>query len=315
MTANRQLVEAQTRSVPTSAITPNPENPRLIFREVELRELEESIRKQGILVPLSVFKGADGYVLLDGERRWRCAKKIGLSRVPVIVQPEPTLMQNIMMMFAIHHAKTDWDPLPTALKLRRLEQIYEAEEGVKPNEAQLAQLASMSRGEVRRLKNILALPQEYLDELIVEAEKPRPQQALTVDHVLEATRGARALLKRDVINEEQASDLTRAIVSKFRNRVLRSTVEPRLLSRMARAVDREEVEPATVSRALRRVTDEPSYTVQAAFSDTVERVDREHKVELQVKRLVSDLNTFEGGPLLPDLRDALSELRRLLDRL
>ena len=80
----------------------NKDNPRLIFRQDDLDALQQSIADQGILVPLTVFKEGHGYRLLDGERRWRCAIKLGLSRVPVIVQPKPERLQNIMMMFAIH---------------------------------------------------------------------------------------------------------------------------------------------------------------------------------------------------------------------
>src|ERR1700735_21534 len=75
-------------------IKPNPENPRLIFRADELEELQNSIAAQGILVPLTVYRSKSEYVILDGERRWRCAMKLALPRVPVIVQPEPTRFQN-----------------------------------------------------------------------------------------------------------------------------------------------------------------------------------------------------------------------------
>src|SRR5947209_8322029 len=114
MTANVELVD------PVN-LAPNPDNPRLIFRIQELEELEQSIESQGILVPLTVFQDKSKYILLDGERRWRCARKLGLHRVPVIVQPRPERVQNIMMMFAIHNARRDWDPLPTARKLKELE--------------------------------------------------------------------------------------------------------------------------------------------------------------------------------------------------
>src|ERR1019366_7972134 len=146
----------------------NKDNPRLIFRQDDLDALQQSIADQGILVPLTVFKEGHGYRLLDGERRWRCAIKLGLSKVPVIVQPKPERMQNIMMMFAIHHARKDWAPLPTALKLQDLEDEFAKRNGRKPNEKQPAGLASLSRGEVRRLKKLLALPESYRDDLLKE---------------------------------------------------------------------------------------------------------------------------------------------------
>jgi len=51
----------------------NPENPRIFFRQQELDELTESIRRHGVQVPIAVYKEAGRYVLIDGERRWRCS--------------------------------------------------------------------------------------------------------------------------------------------------------------------------------------------------------------------------------------------------
>jgi ParB family chromosome partitioning protein len=180
----------------------NKDNPRLIFRQDDLDALQKSIAEQGILVPLTIFKEGHGYRLLDGERRWRCAIKLGLSKVPVIVQPKPERLQNIMMMFAIHHARKDWDPLPTALKLQDLENEFTKRNGRKPNEEQLAGLASLSRGEVRRLRKLLALPESYREDLLKELDKPRSEQVLTVDHVLEATMAASLLRKRGIVDDK-----------------------------------------------------------------------------------------------------------------
>jgi len=96
----------------------NPVNPRLIFREAEMNQLLDSIREVGIQVPLSVFSSGARYVLLDGERRWRCAKKLNLQAVPVLVQPEPSPLENLLTMFNIHNVRSDWDLMPMALKLR-----------------------------------------------------------------------------------------------------------------------------------------------------------------------------------------------------
>jgi ParB/RepB/Spo0J family partition protein len=60
------------------ALRPNPQNPRRLFDRAQLEVLEDSIRKNGILVPLTVYyEERNGqYYILDGERRWRCAAKI-----------------------------------------------------------------------------------------------------------------------------------------------------------------------------------------------------------------------------------------------
>jgi ParB family chromosome partitioning protein len=311
------MPNASVRQVSPDQISPNPENPRLIFREHELKELQDSIASQGILVPLTVYESKRRLIILDGERRWRCARRLGLSRLPVIVQPEPTRMQNIMMMFAIHNARKEWDPLPTAYKLRDLEGLYREVEGRDPNEIELAQLASISRGEVRRLKSLLALPQRYLDELMKEAEKPRSEQQLTVDHVLEATRGVQALRKRDIIDSPREEDLRAAIVDKYKSGVIRNTVEPRKLARIARAVEREEIPVSVARRASERLIGDPHYSVDDAFRDTVEQADFEHSVEQLANRLTEKLEIVLAAQrdVGPGLRQALLRLGSTIRRI
>jgi ParB family transcriptional regulator, chromosome partitioning protein len=298
-------------------LRPNPENPRLIFHVDELRVLQDSIKNQGILVPLTVYRERSGYVLLDGERRWRCAIKLGLDKVPAIVQPKPEPLQNLMMMFAIHNQRQDWDPLPTAYKLEELEERVTHEWSRRPTEAELAELASITRGEVRRLKNLLALPQTYRDELMEELAKPRDQQLLTVDHVLEATRGASALTKRGVLNNgDEEEELRRAVVDKFKSGVLKSTVEPRLLARMARAVEREEISPAVARSAVKKIVRDSSYSVEKAFKGSVLAVDFSHGTEQLAQRLAGRIEEQEDEDYNPtdSLREALTELASSIRR-
>ena len=71
--------------VPAKNIRPNPAQPRKIFSPEELEELAESIRRHGILQPLSVRRLEGGYELIAGERRLRAGILAGLTEVPCIV--------------------------------------------------------------------------------------------------------------------------------------------------------------------------------------------------------------------------------------
>jgi len=300
-----------------SDIRRNKENPRLIFRQDELDALEDSIAKQGILVPLTVYRDGDHYSLLDGERRWLSAQKLDLTKVPVIVQPKPERMQNIMMMFAIHNARKDWDPLPTALKLEELEKQYSKRYEKRPTEAELAGIASLSRGEVRRLKKLLALPTEYRKLLLDELEKPRSAQIITVDHVLEATKASEALRKREVIDVQTETELRKAIVEKFRSGVINNTVAPRKLVRLARSVERGETPRAEARSTVRHLIRDLDYSIDTAFQETVEKADFQHSVENLVERLTAKITEHEGRryEISDSLRQALSELVRRIQAL
>lgn len=65
-------------------LRPNPRQPRQVFGEEELRELSASIVRHGILQPLSVRRGENGWELIAGERRLRAARLAGLDTVPCI---------------------------------------------------------------------------------------------------------------------------------------------------------------------------------------------------------------------------------------
>ena len=71
--------------LPARAIRPNPAQPRQIFREEPLEELTESIRRHGVIQPLSVRRVGGSYELIAGERRLRAAQAAGLTEVPCIV--------------------------------------------------------------------------------------------------------------------------------------------------------------------------------------------------------------------------------------
>ena len=214
----------------------NPDNPRHHFSSRRTRCSSREHSTTGYSCPaVPVYEDKAKLFLLDGERRWRCALKLGMSRVPVIVQPKPDPRQNLMMMFAIHHRRKDWCPLPSALKLRDLERMFTERQGRSPTEAQLAGLASLTRGEVRRFKKLLRLPDEYIKELMEELKKPRSEQVITVDHVLEATNAAAILHKRQVITAREEEQLRKAVLKKFRTGVIKSTVAPRILARTAQS--------------------------------------------------------------------------------
>ncbi len=72
-------------------IEQNPNNPRKMFDEAALGELSESIKKQGVLQPITVrpvstSDRSSEYQIVCGERRWRAAAMAGLKEVPVIIR-------------------------------------------------------------------------------------------------------------------------------------------------------------------------------------------------------------------------------------
>ena len=78
------MLDTQVRWLPVEQIAPNPHQPRREFAPGPLAELAESIRRHGIIQPLTVRHSADGWELIAGERRLRAAKLAGLQTVPCL---------------------------------------------------------------------------------------------------------------------------------------------------------------------------------------------------------------------------------------
>ena len=76
--------ERRVLRLPVAEIRPNPRQPRRFFDERGLRELATSIRRHGIIQPLTVRRAPQGWELVAGERRLRAAKLAGLETVPCI---------------------------------------------------------------------------------------------------------------------------------------------------------------------------------------------------------------------------------------
>ena len=75
-----------TFSLPISQVESCSTQPRKSFDGDALNDLADSIRRHGIIQPLTVRKLSSGYYqIVAGERRWRAARMAGLSEVPVVV--------------------------------------------------------------------------------------------------------------------------------------------------------------------------------------------------------------------------------------
>lgn len=129
MSANRRPVPAPLQILPTEQIVPNDRNPRLIFPRGELDVLAESIDQVGILVPVTVYEKDGRYVLIDGERRFKCALELNLSEVPALITDEKPDIELLQQMFNIHLIREPWQDMPTARALKQLVEHVTASTG------------------------------------------------------------------------------------------------------------------------------------------------------------------------------------------
>lgn len=146
-------VEAN-QDISVDSIDGNPFQPRTSFDEQALEELASSIKKLGIVQPLTVREIPGGrYQLIAGERRLRAAKLAGLSHVPAYIRTaddqamlELALVENIQ--------REDLDAVEIAISFQRL--IEEC----KLTQEQLSDRVGKQRSTVANYLRLLKLPAE-----------------------------------------------------------------------------------------------------------------------------------------------------------
>jgi ParB family chromosome partitioning protein len=144
------------RLVAVDRITVNPDQPRSRFDDDSLEEMAASMKEVGVLQPIVVTGGEDGYVLVAGERRWRAAKRAGLTEIPAVVREstgQPTLVEALIE----NVQRQDLTPLEEAHAYQQLLENY----GM--TQEQVASRVGKSRPAISNTLRLLQLPQEVQD--------------------------------------------------------------------------------------------------------------------------------------------------------
>jgi ParB family transcriptional regulator, chromosome partitioning protein len=195
------------RNIDVERITPNPEQPRLVFDETTLAELAASIREHGVLQPILVRPLEDGeFQLIAGERRWRASRAAGLATIPALVEEidddtamEISIIENLQ--------REDLSPLDEAgmydrmvrehgYSVRRLAQKLGKDKGYLENRLRLADAPDEIRELVSLRKDTLSHAYELL-----KVDDPKKRKRLAA----QVARGELTLIKlRDRIEGRPA---------------------------------------------------------------------------------------------------------------
>jgi ParB/RepB/Spo0J family partition protein len=91
----------ETLLIPVEQIVPNPSQPRILFKEENLKTLAESIVNRGVLQPVVVRRvsvSPPKYEIIGGERRLRAARIAGLSSIPVVIKEATDVEMRIVSL-------------------------------------------------------------------------------------------------------------------------------------------------------------------------------------------------------------------------
>ena len=157
-------IETTTNKLSISDLYPNKFQPRKIFDEDSLNDLEKSIKERGIIQPIIVRKSYESskYEIIAGERRWLAAQKAGFHEVPVVVT-EADDLKSLEFAIVENVQRNDLNPLEEAQGYQRLinDFAYDQEK--------VSKFIGKSRSYITNCLRILTLPNEVLN--LIETKK------------------------------------------------------------------------------------------------------------------------------------------------
>lgn len=206
------------REIEIGRIRPNPDQPRIQFKEETIDELADSIAERGILQPILLRPHGDGFEIVAGERRWRAAQRARLHTIPAIVRDiddsttaEIALIENVQ--------REDLNAIEEAEGYR---QLVERHGHTQDN---IAKLVHKSRSHVANLLRLLDLPGFVRQSLLrgdismgharAVATAPDPE-ALTRDVIAKGLSVRQTEERARSVKPGAAADMARASVSKVK---------------------------------------------------------------------------------------------------
>lgn len=299
-----------------SRIKPNPENPRIIFRQEELDSLLVSIKKFGVQVPIVVYKDGNDYILIDGERRWLTCKKLNSKTIPAIINPKPTPLENLLMMFNIHSLREQWDYFTIANKLTTVIKLLSKKLKYKPTEVELSEETGLSRGTIRRCKMLIDLPDRFKKMILEELKKPKSKQKFTEDFFLEMEGALKTVVRNMPETIHDIDEVRDELIEKYKNGVINNMVDFRMVAKIATAPKNLDYDSETAEKALSEIFSDNSKSIEHVYNSTVSYLYEEKKLFTSFSHILVYIQK-----LTPEERkdkeiiEVLTEIKKAIDEI
>jgi ParB family chromosome partitioning protein len=147
------------KTLRTTEIEPNRNQPRKNFSEEAISALADSIREHGMLQPILVRPiSSGGYQIVAGERRWRAARMLGLDEVPVNIR-ELSDAETMQIAIIENLQRENLNPIEEAAGYNELIEKY----GM--TQDKVAKMVGRSRSAVANSVRLLSLPERVVKML------------------------------------------------------------------------------------------------------------------------------------------------------
>ena len=148
--------ENELKLLPLGKLEPRAEQPRSVFDDEALAELAESVKRYGVIQPVTARKLPSGYYqIIAGERRWRAARLAGLDEIPVrVIEADDRRTAELALVENLQ--REDLNPIEEARGYQTLMEDYSL------TQEETAQSVGRSRPAVANALRLLTLDSDTL---------------------------------------------------------------------------------------------------------------------------------------------------------
>tara|TARA_Y100000589_G_scaffold331604_1_gene385873 strand:- start:10138 stop:11031 length:894 start_codon:yes stop_codon:yes gene_type:complete len=205
-----------------SDIKPNVHQPRSFFDDNSIKELANSIKEQGLLMPILVKKDQNStnnkkFIIIAGERRWRACKSLKMKTINAIVIKNTSEKSDALAAIIENVQREDLSVLEEAIAYDKLTKNY------KMKHEDIAKSTGKSRSYITNLLRVLSLHEgvkKLLNEKKISFGHARallnaPNQLALAHKVVKDNMSVRQL--EDVLREASNKDIKRDLIKKNLN--------------------------------------------------------------------------------------------------
>ena len=205
-----------------SDIKPNLDQPRTYFDNNSIKELANSIKEQGLLMPILVKKDKNSinnekFIIIAGERRWRACKTLKMKTINAIIIKNTSEKSNALAAIIENVQREDLSVLEEAMAYDKLIKNY------KMKHEDIAKSTGKSRSYITNLLRILSLNEsvkKLLNEKKISFGHARallnaPNQLALADKVIKENMSVRQL--EDFLREGEYNVKKNTFVKKSLN--------------------------------------------------------------------------------------------------
>lgn len=198
--------------------------------------------------------------------------------------------------------------------------LFKYEHDREATEAELSEITGLTRGQIRRCRFLLDLPDQYREQLEKELALPKHIQTLSEDFFIEMERALKTVRSRVPSAIPDVNGARDALIDKFRGKIIRNITDFRKLSKIATSINNIGVKEAKARAALKEIFDPSTRTsIADVYAEHFEMRYDERKVLLSVESIYEylevSLDEDSDIEIGDELKDKLVRLNELIERL